>query len=218
VLENQVPLSCFGGSNASIDVRVLGGDPAYTYSWAGPNGFTASTQDISGLAAGVYCLTLSDANNCTAEACFSIMEPTPLNLILSANTFAGGYELDCQGNANGTITSAVSGGTDSYTYTWSGPAGYNSTLEVIDNLEPGTYCLEVTDINGCTIQECVDITQPDILQINATTTLPDCGDETPATIDLGITGGAAPYTFNWSNSASTEIVTVSNGNYSVIVT
>lgn len=138
---NISELSCDGASNASIDVSVLGGQPGYTYDWTGPNGFSATTQDITGLEAGVYCLTVTDADNCTAEACFTISEPTPLSIVLSAGTFEGGYEIDCHGNNNGSITAAVSGGTGTYTYAWSGPNGYNSTLSAIENLEPGTYCL-----------------------------------------------------------------------------
>lgn len=217
VLEDMILPSCYGASTASIDVSVLGGDPAYTYSWNGPNGFTAITEDISGLEAGVYCLEITDANLCTAEACFTIMAPAPLNITLSTVNFEGGYEIDCHGNANGSITSAVSGGTGTYTYAWSGPSAYSSSLPAIENLLPGTYCLDITDLNGCTIQECIDIEEPDELLINATITQPDCGDQSPATIDLGITGGTAPYTFNWSNGASTEVISVDNGTYSVIV-
>ncbi|NEN23481.1 T9SS type B sorting domain-containing protein [Cryomorpha ignava] len=218
VLENMVQSSCGGASTASIDVSVLGGDPAYTFSWTGPNGFTASSEDIAGLEAGVYCLAIIDANNCTAEACYTVIAPAPLSIILSANTFAGGFEIDCNGNTNGSITSAVSGGTAPYTYTWTGPTGYSSALAAIDNLEPGTYCLDITDTNGCNIQQCIDIEEPDALLINSSINQPDCGDQTPATIDLGITGGTTPYTFNWSNGQTTEIVSVQNGNYSVIVT
>ncbi len=218
ILEDITVLGCDGDSDASIDVSISGGDPAFSYSWTGPNGFTASTEDIIGLEEGVYCLEVLDANLCTSERCFTISAPAPLSLTLLTSSFEGGFEIDCNGNANASIASAVSGGTAPFVYDWAGPDGFTSSLSSIENLTPGNYCLEITDFNNCTIQECVEITQPEVLTINEIITLPDCGEGALATIDLAISGGTAPYNLNWSNGASTETIQVTNGAYTVIVT
>ena len=56
------PVKCTGESNGSIDATVTGGTPTITYSWVGPGAYTANTEDISGLAAGTYTLTVTEAS------------------------------------------------------------------------------------------------------------------------------------------------------------
>lgn len=217
VLDSLTSPACNAGNTASIEVTIEGGDPAFTYNWTGPGGFNASTEDIFNLGPGEYCLYITDANNCTAERCFSITAPPALELSVSTSSFAGGYQIDCNGNMSGTATGAATGGTAPYSFEWSGPGGFTSTESFIDNLAPGTYCLEVTDANACVINDCVTITEPVELTLNPTILLPTCSDGNPATIDLNVSGGVAPYTFNWNSGDNTETVQVGQGDYTVIV-
>lgn len=217
VLEEIISAGCTGDDDASIDVSILGGDPAYTYSWTGPNGFTANTQDISGLEPGTYCLELTDVTNCTAEACFEVEDPLPLSYSIETSQFEGGFEVDCNGNNSGSITIAASGGTAPYTVAWTGPDGFTANTFDISDLFAGTYCFEITDANNCIISDCIDLDEPDILVANPDVALPDCGDGSPATINLNVSGGVAPYVFNWSNGDDTEEIQVDEGVYSVII-
>ncbi len=216
ILENASELTCSGAATADIDVSVLGGNPTYTFIWTGPDGFTAGTEDISNLNAGVYCLELTDASDCTAERCFTIAQPQALILNLITSNY-NGVEIDCNSNANGAVTAIVSGGNAPYNYGWNGVDGFTSTDPVIDGLSPGTYCLDILDANGCTAQECAIIVEPDLLEINPEILLPACSDGSLAVVDLNVMGGTAPYTFNWSSSENTETVSLDAGIYEVVV-
>jgi hypothetical protein len=59
-------------NNGSINLSAFGGTPGFTFSWTGPGGFTASTEDISGLAAGVYSVTVTDLSGCTTSGNYTI--------------------------------------------------------------------------------------------------------------------------------------------------
>ncbi|MCA1762008.1 MAG: gliding motility-associated C-terminal domain-containing protein [Flavobacteriales bacterium] len=217
-LDVNTPSGCAGENSGALEVTVTGGLPAYAFSWTGPDGFSASTEDISNLAPGTYCLTAEDAEGCTTERCFEVAEPAPIEVTLNAVEYEGGVEIDCNGNDNGSISSTVNGSFPPYSYSWTGPNGFTSDQSAIDNLEPGNYCLEVTDSNNCTTESCIEITEPDPLSAVPDLTIPDCGDGTPATIDLNVSGGTPPYAFNWSNGETTEVITVEEGIYSVVIT
>lgn len=218
ILEEYTPSGCTGDDTAALDVTIVGGDPAYTYSWTGPNGFTANTEDISGLEPGTYCLQLTDVTNCTAEACFEVADPLPLSYTSQTSSFEGGFEIDCAGNNSGSISLVISGGTQPYSVSWTGPDGFTSTDLNISDLLAGTYCFEITDANNCVLSDCIDLEEPAPLAADPIVTLPDCGDGTPANIDLNVSGGVAPYSFNWSQGGDTEVVAVGEGAYSVIIT
>ncbi|HNP99253.1 MAG TPA: hypothetical protein PKK99_09370, partial [Bacteroidia bacterium] len=70
----QVDVSCNGGNNGSIDLSVSGGTPGYTYSWSN----SETTEDISGLVAGPYSVTVVDANGCSATTSATITEPAAI--------------------------------------------------------------------------------------------------------------------------------------------
>ncbi|MEM6800849.1 MAG: ThuA domain-containing protein, partial [Bacteroidota bacterium] len=103
-------ISCNGASDGVISAAVLGGTPAYTYAWS--NG--ASTATISGLNAGGYSLTITDANGCQKQASISLAEPTAIDISLSLQ-----QEVSCFGGMDGIISAAVSGGSPAYSYLWS---------------------------------------------------------------------------------------------------
>ena len=76
----SVDVSCNGGTNGSINLNVSGGTSPYTYAWTGPNGFTATTQDISTLEAGSYTVVVTDNNACNDNVTIDITEPVALGL------------------------------------------------------------------------------------------------------------------------------------------
>ena len=130
-------ISCYGYCDGSASVSISGGTLPYMYSWS--NGQT--TPSIANLCAGTYASTVYDANNCSAQSSTIIVtEPDLLSITVDSTneTFALN---------DGSATALVNGGTVPYTYLWSN-AG---TTNLLNNLLPGLYTVDVTDANGCII-------------------------------------------------------------------
>ncbi|MCB9234633.1 MAG: HYR domain-containing protein [Bacteroidia bacterium] len=198
-------ISCNGNSDGSIDYSMTGGCQPYSYSWSGPNGFTSSSQDISNLVAGTYTVTTTDANGCSLTQSFTLTQPAVMQITsLVPSVFAGGYNIGCNGGANGKITVNIAGGAScqAYTVTLSGPVSgtqTGGTPRIFTGLTAGTYTVTVTDANGCTDVSTITLTQAPPLSV-------DAGVDrlvilnTPflcPTITAIPTGGVAPYSYYW---------------------
>lgn len=185
--------SCFGGCNGSASASVNGGTGAYTYSWS-PGGQTTSS--ATGLCAGSYTLTTSDANGCSTNNIFSISAPTVLQAGITSTPTS------CTSTCNGTATSSAIGGTGAYTYQWSD----GQTTATATGLCASTYTLIVSDANGCTIAQTTTISSPSALtQASAVAgaTCLVCN----GSISVVGSGGTPPYSFFWSTGATTATVT-----------
>jgi hypothetical protein len=201
----KTDVSCNGGTNGSAAVTATGGTGAYTYSWA-PTGGTAAT--ATGLVAGTYTVTITDANTCSTTATVTISQPNALSAVASQTNVL------CNGSATGTATVTVSGGTPNYTYLWS-PSG--GTAATASGLTVGNYSCLITDSNGCTITKTFTITQPPVL--SATTSQINATCVSPGQAGVTASGGTTPYTYLWSNGATTAIATgLTAGNYSAVIT
>ncbi|MFN7099513.1 MAG: SprB repeat-containing protein, partial [Flavobacterium sp.] len=150
----QTNVSCFGGSNGSAMVTPSGGVSPYTYSWS-PSGGTGAI--ATGLSAGSYTVTITDASLCSTTRNFVITQPTALVATPASQT-----NVSCFGGSNGTATVAQTGGTPSYTYSWS-PSG--GTAATATGLSQGTYTVTVTDANACTTTQSFTITQPTAIAV-----------------------------------------------------
>jgi alpha-tubulin suppressor-like RCC1 family protein/Leucine-rich repeat (LRR) protein len=143
---SQANITCFGDKNGSASVTsVSGGTTPYSYLWS--NG--ATTEKITGLSAGTYSCTVTDASSLSITNSFDITEPIPLiATTTSTNT-------DCNGN-NGIITITANGGTAPYQYAISNLAFQSSN--VFTGLSAGTYVVNVKDSNGCISSNTIVIT------------------------------------------------------------
>ncbi|MFK7936279.1 MAG: gliding motility-associated C-terminal domain-containing protein [Saprospiraceae bacterium] len=191
-------ISLCGADNGEIVVQ-LDGDPGnYSFDWTGDNDFTASTQTISGLAAGNYSVVVTETGSgCSATASATIVAPIDLELVNVSKT-----DTDGCGEPNGTISIEISGGTAPYTYdlaigvvlvTDSG----NQTAYTFTDVAENTYQVHVTDANGCSVTEEVEIiTNNDNAPQLALTDQIDanCG-ETVGSINAAVTNGNAPFTY-----------------------
>lgn len=199
-------VSCFGGNNGAIDLTATGGTGPYTFLWSN----AATTEDISGLIAGAYTVTITDANGCTLTHSKTVTEPTDLTVSLTPTMVA------CFGDATGGVVSTVAGGTTNYTYDWSNAAVTSN----LTNIVAGTYTVTVTDANSCTETATTQITEPAAalaLDTNKTHIL--CFGAATGAIDLIPSGGTTNYTYSWSNSAVTEdLSNIVAGTYGVTVT
>jgi len=178
--------SCNGGSDGDIDVTVSGGVPPYSFAWTGPNGFTATTEDISGLEAGNYSLTVTDANAC-AVLFFDleiITEPGPITV-----TYTQVDVSTCFDAAEGSISATGAGGTGTILYSLDG-----STPDIsgdFSGLTVGTYTLTLIDQNACTMDSVVEIFGPPALVINdiSVSDVSGCAGDSNGSLVVTASGG-----------------------------
>lgn len=202
---NNIP--CFGGNTGSIDLTLSAGTPPYTYAWS----TGSTTQDITGLTAGAYTVTVTDNNSC--ELINTLWVTQPLRE-LAASTIP--TPVACHGEATGAVGLYVDGGTTPYNYAWSNAA----VSKDISGLVQGTYTVTVTDLNGCTTMVQQIINQPTApLTVSAATTLPHCAGTAAGAINLTVNGGTGTYNYQWEHGATTAALTaITAGTYTVTVT
>ncbi|MEN9304184.1 MAG: hypothetical protein RL264_2613, partial [Bacteroidota bacterium] len=199
-------INCSGDTTGSISSTTIGGTPPYFYSWSN----NATSQNIQGLAAGFYSLTVTDSKGCQTTSNATLTQPLALNLVLT------GSNVTCYGLTNGSVSSSLSGGTAPFNYSWSnGETGAN-----LSNLSAGNYFLTITDFNNCQISRNIVITAPLApLSISSVKTNISCAGQTTGIVDITVNGGTPNYTFQWNNGVQTEdLNAIGAGIYTVIVT
>jgi PKD repeat protein len=209
---NGVDLSCHNGANGQITVTPSGGSGTYSYSKN--NGSTWQVSNVfSGLSAGNYLIKVKDANNCSPSAqSVTINNPTVLSLgtISNNGTICENFAL--------TLASSATGGTGSYSYAWSGPLSYTSSLQnptVSSNATSamsGTYNIVITDVNGCSVNSSTNATVNEMphLVSNASPVTNTICEGTSTTItctNAGSGAGSPSYTGLYSNNFNTAIGT-----------
>jgi uncharacterized protein (DUF2141 family) len=215
-------VSCNGGTNGAIDVTISGGNLPISFSWTGPNGFTATTEDISGLEAGQYFPSATDAAGCVISGTIDITEPAAISI-----TVDGSSNPTACGAADGTALVTVTGGTiaGAYSFSWSDGGSYSSSVEDPTDMTAGTITLTVTDDNSCVATQSVSLSDPNgpsIALSSAAITDLDCFGDTDgeAQIDVTLNGGATSATYLWddsSNSTTEDITGLGAGTYNVAI-
>lgn len=211
--ESHVNVSCFGVCDGSIDITTSGGIIPYMYQWTGPSGYSSISEDITGLCAGTYDVTVTDANSCTTTISVVITEPALLTAILFSN------DATCNGTCNGTISLVPSGGTLPYSYSWTGPSGFTSTTQNLSGLCPGIYDLTITDSHLCTFITKDTIIDPSLVTFTETHTDLACNSVCTGTINVTPSGGVGIYNMIWSNSfIGFSMTNLCAGNYTGTIT
>ena len=213
----QTNVLCNGGFTGSATVTASGGSSPYTFSWspAVANSTSGSSNTATGLAAGTYVCTVTDASGCTTTRTITITQPPALT-----NTFTQVNVL-CNGGNTGSATVTASGGTPGYTFSWS-PAVANSTSgssNTATGLAAGTYVCTITDLNGCTSTRTVTITQPPVLTASTSSVASTCGNNN-GSVSVTASGGAGGFTYLWTPGGYTTstVNSLGAGTYNVTVT
>ncbi len=228
-LAKKTDVSCHAGNNGSLDVTITGGTGAYTIKW----NTGATTEDINGLEADNYTISVTDEKGCHAQASYTITQPpqalTISNIYATNTTVSGGN--------NGKIDISVSGGTSSYSYQWTktGDNTFSKTTQNITGLKAGFYNIRVTDKNDCfeTVSN-IEVKEPQPLIVSITETQPiSCYGETDAILTADPSGGTkisatVDYNYKWykqvsgsfvaTGQATKSISNVSPGTYKVEIT
>ena len=201
---SEVSATCYGSATGSATVTENGGTGTITYHWS--NGGTTAT--ISNVAAATYTVTVSDAGGCSGTASNIVTQPTAINVsVTEVNTGCG--------SPNGSATASATGGTANYTYSWSN----SLTTATISNLAANTYHITVTDNHACTATASTTITSTGLLNVSATPSSTNCTGGATGGASAVINGGTAPFTYSWSNGATTAAISgVSPNTYRVTAT
>ncbi|MBS1619598.1 MAG: hypothetical protein JST76_13830, partial [Bacteroidetes bacterium] len=210
-------VSCYGGTDGAITVTSGGGTGAIGYTWSANAGSPGNSPTASNLAAGIYQVTLTDANGCQLDTFASVAQPA------SAVTFATPVfvkNVSCNGGSDGEIRYTVSGGTGTYNYIWSGSAAGSGNDAT--NLSAGSYDVTISDANGCSVTNTEVVTEPTAVTITAQSqTNATCSSNSDGTASLTVTGGTpgGVYTYSWTPSVSSgnTATGLAAGSYTVVV-
>ena len=156
-------------------------------------------------------VTVTDAYGCVKQKTFTVEESEQLLTLGGTAT-----PVTCTDENDGSIDLTVSGGTAPYSYNWSN----SQTTQDISGLAGGSYTVTVTDAYGCVKQKTFTVEESEqLLTLGGTATPVTCTDENDGSIDLTVSGGTAPYSYNWSNSQTTQDISgLAGGSYTVTVT
>ena len=200
-------VSCLEGEGGTATITILDGIPPYTYEWAGFP--TVSGPYIDGLSTGIYTVSVTDSVGCVRAKSFEISAQGGLNLSLA------GVAPTCDTCQDGNLEVIVSGGVAPLSYLWN----TGETTATIDGLNPGNYCVTVTDNYGCTGEICT-LYLPEIpLQAELDLTDETCLGDADGSAMLVLIGGLTPYSIIWSvvGEEGISIDSLAPGNYSVTI-
>ncbi|SEW29254.1 Por secretion system C-terminal sorting domain-containing protein [Chitinophaga sp. YR573] len=229
-----------GYSDGSIKILLQGGTPTYNVSWQKVDGTPLGSGTgqvvaggyenlLSGIPAGDYTVTITDANytgpdpnmqGCTVIASFSLNEPPPLEV-----TIAEQHYVSCKGDADGVLTATASGGVRidgplPYRFAWyKGNNAIGQTTPTASGLTTGTYKVIITDSNN--IEKAAVpfvLVEPNVLQVQLTTTPVTCASGQDGAVTATVTGGTAPFNYEWTNGEITSSISnLTEGAYLVFV-
>ena len=200
---------CGIAPNGTATVVVMGGTSNFTYLWSDMNG--QNTVTATGLNGGIYTVTVTDENGCTAEINATVSLPS--QMAIDEITFT---PITCHDGENGTANVTVSGGTGDFTYLWSDAE--MQTSPTAENLSPGTYMVTITDEENCVVTGSTTIENPESIELFFNVTDVPCANDSTGTIDLIVINGAEPFNYEWNNMTTTEdLENVPAGDYDVLV-
>ncbi|MGC6470000.1 MAG: gliding motility-associated C-terminal domain-containing protein [Flavobacteriales bacterium] len=216
---NSTDLDCHqsnGAPNGTIDIVASGGTTPYAdYHITSTN--SNNSGNFTGLTSGTYQVFVIDDRGCQSDVSTIILsQPSPLLVTAVAN------DVDCDGNNTGGIIITANGGVQPYdTYSVSsGAFNDNNTSGVFSQVPAGNYTFEVEDDNGCVNSDNIIVDSPPSFSTPSFVFAdPSCFEGQDGFIDLTVSGGTAPFSYDWSNGENTEdIEFLSSGSYSVTIT
>lgn len=184
-------ITCAGMSDGSVTVNTNGGSAPFEYYWSTVPPQT--TQTISNLGEGTYHVTVTENNGCSAVASANIVDPEDF-----VGSISNLQNVSCYGAGDGSVTINVQGGIPPYGINWDSSQvnGFNP-----QNLQPGTYSFTVSDVNNCTYENSVVITQPNQITVTETLNSAACHGQ-PINATVNVQGGTSPHSITWQNGTT----------------
>ncbi len=213
VTASYTAVTCNGLCNATAQATASGGTPPYLYTITAPGIINVNTGAISGLCAGAYTLTATDANGCSATSLININQPNVLNVSISNIN-----NVICNGLCDATAQAAGSGGTVPYQYSITAPGIININSGAINGLCAGAYTVTTTDANNCTATTTFSVTQPPQLLLTITQVNdPPCA-LADGSISFTVSGGTGIITFTANNNPTGSPFIAPAGTYTINAT
>jgi gliding motility-associated-like protein len=198
-------VSCFGGSDGTVEATLNGGTSPYTYAWS--NGDSNSTADS--LSYGTYSLIATDAHGCQQQFSIDMAQATLLTTAMQSTP------VNCNGGDDGIAVVLPSGGSGIYSYQWSN----GSTLQHVTDLTTGILSVTVSDSRGCMTYDSVLVNEPSQLQSAVSSSAVHCYGGNDGNVSVNISGGSPPYDYQWSpyGGNTSQANNLSAGDYQVNV-
>ncbi|MCH5597967.1 T9SS type A sorting domain-containing protein [Niabella ginsengisoli] len=216
-------IACNGSANGSIVAHGAGGVPfasgyPYKYTWKQADSLGNYTElpnrdsVLTNISSGWYAVNITDANDVVLAKDSLYYLPQPAALKLSFSIIDNSYE----GETNGSVTATATGGVGPYTYMWNTGA----TGATVSNLPEGLYFVVVTDKNNCQAQQNVFIKEPKTLKVTTRKKHPGCYNSCDGALEYEVSGGTAPYTYEWTGTGATSAKAdaLCAGYYKVLIT
>lgn len=208
---------CFNENSGSATASAQNAEGSLSYLWSNPEASTTAT--VTGLRAGTYYVTVTDAGrpsgSNTSITSITLTQPAELHL-----TTINKIDISCHNKNDGSLDAVVTGGTIPYTYRWTKGGADFATTEDISGLEQAGYAITITDANNCWVSGSSGITNPLPLSVTGTVIPITCeGGKNDGAITLDVSGAWPTYSYLWSNGITSKNVSLlSSGQYSVTVT
>ena len=210
-----------GFNNGSIILTATGGTAPYSYLWS--NG--SASKDITGLTAGNYEVIITDINGCIKTDSARIELPPDLSYVKNIPEF-NGYNISCNGLADGSINVDLTSGAPPYSYTWTGPNGFAASTKKITGLRAGQYHMLITDINECKASEVFNLTEPGRLDMNFILSASkaggyniNCAGDVTGSIDVLPVNQVKTVEYLWADGIFGKTRSdLAAGNYNIIIT
>ena len=200
---SQITNESCNGNDGKIVLAANGGEAPYSYVW--DNGDTVNV--LENLSAGLYHVTVTDANGCSVVDSFAVLPYDTMNVVFQVEN------LSCAGN-DGSVAAAVNGGNVPYLFVWS----TGDTAAELHNIEAGWYVLTVTDASGCSVVDSVEVLPFANIQVAFTINNETCAGNDGVITSI-VSGGTPPYSYAWSNGDTTaQADTLGAGVYTLTVT
>ncbi len=203
--------SCFGFTDGEASViNVQGDNTIFTFQWDVNTG-NQTTQTVNNLPSGIYFVTVTDTDGCTAVGQTEIEAPESMEINFER------VDNDCSGFGEGELTANVSGGTPNYNYNWEN----GGSSQTINNLSSGVYEITITDSNGCQIIDSSYVLGPPPLTAEVIVEDVSCYGDRDGSITIDLQGGTPPYLFSLDQenySGSNILLGLTAGQYDVFVT
>ena len=212
-----------GMNNGEVDMTVTGGVMPYSYLWSN----LVTTEDLTGLTAGTYSVSITDANACPLAKSVTLSNPPDVRVDYAlSNHNNNNFNISCFNYTDGSIDVTLTSGVAPFTYSWTGPSGFSSSSSAISGLSAGQYNLHIVDSNLCTIDTIFNLNQPGELSVSFDPSHSlaggfniNCAGESTGSITVLPVNAVGSVSYLWSDGNASQIrENIPAGDYKVIIT